>query len=801
MTFLKRWFAPPRFADDPEKTALAHTINTIGMFYFAALLISAVVYVPFLAVHKISSLAVILGLIGFHALSRGLLLRGHLSAAGVLQILSLWLVCEGLAFLSGGMSSPAMFALSSISIAVGLLIHPGAGTLYLVITCLTQLIFAILQQNGVSLPVYFGYTPLATWFYFTLSLLFMYAAMRLTVRKLQQALRQARKENAVRKQMETTLRESEEKHRLLHESLRDGYAMVDLSGKVIESNETYRQMLRYTSEELSRLTYFNLTPEKWHAFEEHIVKNQILPHGDSQVYEKEYIRKDGTTFPVELRVFTLNNQNGDVQTMWAIVRDITERKQAETALHSSKRVTLAILNAIPDLMFEVDGEGRFTNFHAPMHEKLYATPAEFMGKKVTEVLPEPAAGIIMNAVSLAGELGWHRGATYSLNFPDRTRWFDLSIEAKSLEQGPGQRFITLARDITAQMEAAAALQEQHALSEALRDSSVALSSTLNFQEVLDRVLENVGRVVPHEAANIMLLKPDGNSLTFVRSRGYSPHFPESFHNLHPTLAMFPILKQAAQQGSPLVIADTLTNPNWLEVAHMSWVKSMITVPILVRQQAAGFLNLDSATPGFFTETHAERLAAFAGQMAIAFENARLYEEVKKLAVTDQLTGCFNRTFFEAGLDRMEHGREFPVSIIVADLDNMKMTNDLLGHAAGDELLKQTVVELQEVFRAEDVIARIGGDEFAVLLPQTDAAAVEQALTRVNERLSAKKFAPARHVDSIIAGLRHRRTRPAGRSIYSCGPAYVRRQICPETEVAFLQRTTRGAWMKTRKKEG
>ena len=111
------------------------------------------------------------------------------------------------------------------------------------------------------------------------------------------------------------------------------------------------------------------------------------------------------------------------------------------------------------------------------------------------------------------------------------------------------------------------------------------------------------------------------------------------------------------------------------------------------------------------------------------------KELLHLSTHDTLTGIFNRTFFETELARYEPSRDYPMSIIIADLDNMKQTNDTLGHSVGDNLLKSVAQVLKSAFRSEDIIARIGGDEFAVLLPNTDAITTEQMLARVQIQLS------------------------------------------------------------------
>jgi two-component system, cell cycle sensor histidine kinase and response regulator CckA len=149
------------------------------------------------------------------------------------------------------------------------------------------------------------------------------------VRKLEQKMMQLERETKALQEVQDALQTSEKKYRRLHESMIDGFVYTDMQGKILDSNESYRNMLGYSADELAGLTYIDLTPSQWHTFEQNIVSQQIFRNDYSDVYEKEYIKKDGSIFPVELRTFLVRNDRGEAEGMWAIVRDLTERRRSE----------------------------------------------------------------------------------------------------------------------------------------------------------------------------------------------------------------------------------------------------------------------------------------------------------------------------------------------------------------------------------------------------------------------------------------------------------------------------------------
>ncbi|MEI7663765.1 MAG: PAS domain S-box protein, partial [Bacteroidota bacterium] len=166
---------------------------------------------------------------------------------------------------------------------------------------------------------------------------------------------------------------------------------TDMEGRISDSNNAYQQMVGYSPGELEKITYRDLTPETWHVYEQKIVDEQILINGHSLVYQKEYRKKDGTIFPVELRTFLVRNAAGENEGMWAIVREITQRKQAEEALRASEEKFRSVVESSPTAMYfyHLADDGRLVLSGAnPASDNIIGiSHKSLLGKTITEAFP------------------------------------------------------------------------------------------------------------------------------------------------------------------------------------------------------------------------------------------------------------------------------------------------------------------------------------------------------------------------------------------------------------------------------
>jgi len=288
---------------------------------------------------------------------------------------------------------------------------------------------------------------------------------------------------------------------------------------------------------------------------------------------------------------------------------------------SRTNVTSTRAKLLQDFSYQQVGLERW----ADLMEKgsaIFGFPNDFLPKERLVLIKQKVHSLAAVPIFVGDDWWGFLGFTDHLH---ERHWSVAEIEA--LKSVAGALSAALGRQ---KIEAA---ERQHrALTEAMRDSAAALNSTLNLDEVLDKMLDIISRVVPHDAAEIMLVDEATSSCSVARARGYDERgIREWLAQLRLSITDTPNLRRMANTLQPYVVADPHKDPQWISFPETEWINSHVSTPIHAKGKLIGFLNLNSTTPNFFTQADAERLQVFADQAAVAIENARLYNATQQNA--------------------------------------------------------------------------------------------------------------------------------------------------------------------------
>lgn len=308
------------------------------------------------------------------------------------------------------------------------------------------------------------------------------------------------------------------------------------------------------------------------------------------------------------------------------LRYAVQRQCAERALEASANRYRHLLEMSPDAVFLTDPDTCivFANQRA-IDMYGFDDLSAIRGLPAIELFAPEEPAHVLEVI----QANLHEGRVSNLEFMFRHRHGgtfagEMSVAVLNGSNGDCEGFIGVVRDVTERRRAEAAEREQRVFAEALRNTAAVLNSTLDLDQVLDRILQNVGRVVPHDGANIMLLE-DG-AVRVKRCRGYyhQHQLADDLLALQGQLDEFYFLQQMAQTGKPVIVDDVDACPQWVQSRPSAWVRSYVGAPITREGRLMGFINADSATVGAFRPEHGERLRVFAEQVALAIHNAQLY---------------------------------------------------------------------------------------------------------------------------------------------------------------------------------
>jgi PAS domain S-box-containing protein len=285
------------------------------------------------------------------------------------------------------------------------------------------------------------------------------------------------------------LSQSEQRFRELYGNLRDGVAAVDAEGRFLQCNPQFLRMVGYTFEEIAELTYEDITPTRWHGVESQIGEQQVDVRGYSDLYEKEYIHKNGTVFPVEIQTYLVRDSNGKKTGYWAFLRDISERKLAEENLRESEDRYRNLVETSNLAIYITNAEGVLTHANQRMVEMTgYDNAEDLIGIPAERLYVDPA-----DRKRMVQELQ-EKGSLYGFEVhgvkKDGTPcWISLNAVLRRDESGNATGMFGIAEDITAQKTTRgmllSALREKEALLREIhhrvKNNLAVVSSLLGFQ--------------------------------------------------------------------------------------------------------------------------------------------------------------------------------------------------------------------------------------------------------------------------------------------------------------------------------
>jgi diguanylate cyclase (GGDEF)-like protein len=286
----------------------------------------------------------------------------------------------------------------------------------------------------------------------------------------------------------------------------------------------------------------------------------------------------------------------------------------------------------------------------------------------------------------------------------------------------------------------------------LTDIIKTANSILEPRKVIELVMAKVQKLIPSEAWSILLVDEDGKQLSFEMALGTKG---EKIDGMRLALGEG-VAGWVAKMGKPAIVNDPSRDPRFsprVDTETAFQTRSLMCAPLISRGRTIGVVQVVNRTAGKFTRGDLNILLTLVDPCAIAIENAFLFQKAEQLTITDDLTKLYNSRYLNHYMSRelkrcKRHS--IPLSVVFLDLDGFKDVNDKHGHLAGSTTLNEVGGILREAVRESDVLARYGGDEFVVVLPETPIAGALVIAERIRQSIEEHDFLASHGVVARIS---------------------------------------------------
>ena len=465
------------------------------------------------------------------------------------------------------------------------------------------------------------------------------------------------------KKAEEALRASEKKHRQLYESMRDGYVVFDLEGRIVESNRFFQEMLGYDNLEIEQLTSKDLTPEKWREIEASILNKEVIARGYSQVYEMEYRRRDGATFPVSLRTYLIRGDDGEPAGMWSIARDITRQKEIENELREGQDVLRALIDSNPESLFLMEADGKILAANETVARRHGTIPGEMIGRNMFDMLPPDQAQ--KRRTMMKKVLTEARPVKFSDTRDDRS--VEIHFEPILDPDGRVTKLAVFGQDVTERKQS----EERKKLNQARLEALYKLTQldAATDQEVTDFALEEAVRFTKSTGGYLHFLKDDQVSLElYTWSSGVRKHCRAVPHPHYP-LAQAGVWADCVRLGKPILHNDypALTGKRGLPEGHFPVIRHM-SVPIFDEGKVVAVAGVGNKEDPY-DETDVKQLYLFMDGMWKILRKKRINSE---LILAKEMAEYANTAKSEF-LANMSHEIRTPITGVLGMLNLLQAT--------------------------------------------------------------------------------------------------------------------------------
>ncbi len=557
----------------------------------------------------------------------------------------------------------------------------------------------------------------------------------------------ARREFASRGRAEEVIRASESRYRLLADNCTDILALLSQEGRYIYVSPSCRGLLGYEPEELLGVDAATLVhPDDRERIE--MLRSMSPSHQDILISSYRMSRKNGTYVFVETTSRSIDKSVHDgVAGQLQVCRDVSARKDFEFVLQEREEEFRLLFEDAPIAYHEIDCEGKISRVNRAFCHLLGMEAFQLRGKPVWNLVAPEQREQSRDAVlrKVKGEQEFHT-ITRQYVSGDGNQ-VTLEIHETPIRNSNGEivGIRSASLDVT-----------ERRIAESLERGYRELLETLLQDNALDLVLSGLVRLLekhePETLYSVLLLH------TGKLQRGAAPSLPEEFVHAIEETPIGPIAGScgaAAYWNKEVVAADIASDPLWVdlkEIALGNGVHACTSVPIVsgsgIVLGTLSACNRQARKPSSRDSTRMQYAARIA---SVAIEHRKLTDQLSYRAGHDTLTGLPNRYLFEDRLEQtlaVSTRQNAKFALLFIDLDGFKRVNDEMGHAAGDELLKGVGERLQTTVRRSDTVARIGGDEFTVILNNIGCREAAASVARKLVRVFQEPF-PLHGIDRVV----------------------------------------------------